>query len=74
MIVLANFSDENSDCKINIPQHAFDYLNLKKGIMEGTDLLNGEKIAITLSDTDPLNLSVEAWSGRVIKISKRIKQ
>ena len=74
MIVLANFSDENSDCKINIPQYAFDYLNLKKGIMEGTDLLNGEKIAITLSDTDPLNLSVEAWSGRVIKISKRIKQ
>ena len=70
MIVLANFSDENSDCKINIPQHAFNYLNLKKGIMEGTDLLNGEKIAITLSDTDPLNLSVEAWSGRVIKISK----
>lgn len=70
MIVLANFSDENSDCKINIPRHAFDYLNLKKGIMEGTDLLNGEKIAITLSDTDPLNLSVEAWSGRVIKISK----
>ena len=74
MIVLANFSDENSDCKINIPQHAFDYLNLKQGIMEGTDLLNGEKITITLSDTDPLNLSVEAWSGRVIKISKRIKQ
>ena len=74
MIVLANFSDENSDCKINIPQHAFDYLNLKQGIMEGTDLLNGEKIAITLSDTDPLNLSVEAWSGRVIKISRRIKQ
>ena len=74
MIVLANFSDENSDCKINIPQHAFDYLNLKKGIMEGTDLLNGEKIAINLSDTDPLNVSVEAWSGRVIKISKRIKQ
>ena len=70
MIVLANFSNENSDCKINIPQHAFDYLSLKKGIMEGTDLLNGEKIAITLSDTDPLNLSVEAWSGRVIKISK----
>ena len=74
MIVLANFSDESSDCKVNIPQHAFNYLNLKKGIMEGTDLLNGEKIAITLSDTDPLNLSVEAWSGRVIKISKRIKQ
>ncbi len=70
MIVLANFSDESSDCKINIPQHAFDYLSLKKGIMEGTDLLNGEKITITLSDTDPLNLSVEAWSGRVIKISK----
>ena len=74
MIVLANFSDESSDCKINIPQHAFNYLNLKQGIMEGTDLLNGEKITITLSDTDPLNLSVEAWSGRVIKISKRIKQ
>ncbi len=74
MIVLANFSDESSDCKVNIPQHAFNYLNLKKGIMEGTDLLNGEKITITLSDTNPLNLSVEAWSGRVIKISKRIKQ
>lgn len=74
MIVLANFSDENCDCKINIPQHAFDYLNLKKGIMEGTDLLNGEKININLSDADPLNLSVEAWSGRVIKISKWTKQ
>ena len=74
MIVLANFSDESSDCKVNIPQHAFNYLNLKKGIMEGTDLLNGERITITLSDTDPLNLSVEAWSGRVIKISKCIKQ
>lgn len=68
LIVLANFSDEERTCKINIPQHAFDYLKINKGIMQSTDLLNGSKGSICLSSESPVKLTVKPWNGRIIKV------
>lgn len=71
IVVLANFSDEERNCKINIPQHAFDFLTVDKGIMQATDLMNGSSFSVCLTDESPLKLTVGPWSGRIIKIGKR---
>ncbi len=68
LIVLANFSEEERNCKINIPQHAFDYLKINKGITQAIDLMNGTKSSICLSSESPLKLNVKPWSGKIIKI------
>ena len=44
LLVVANFSDTEADVKINIPQHAFDYLNLPDEITDAVDLMNENKI------------------------------
>lgn len=71
IFVLANFSGHDTDCEVNIPQHAFEYLNMEKGIMEGTDLMSGEKTAVCLSEESPLKVCVKAWNARIIKIGRR---
>ena len=68
LIVLANFSEEERNCKINIPQHAFDYLKISKGITQATDLMNGTTSSICLSNESPLKLTVKPWNGKIIKI------
>lgn len=71
LLIAANFSDSEQDCKINIPGHAFEYLKLDKGILQSTDLMSGDKSAICLSEDSPVRLTIKPWSGKIIKIGKR---
>ena len=68
LLVVANFSDTEADVKINIPQHAFDYLNLPDEITDAVDLMNGETSKICLSTESPVSLLVSPNSARVLKI------
>ncbi len=69
IIVAANFSGDVADIKLNIPQHAFDFLHLPAGIMQATDLLDGEPAAVCLSAESPMAMSIKPWSAKIIKIS-----
>lgn len=71
LLVVANFSDNDVNIKVNIPQHAFDYLQLPTGIMQATDLMNGEKSAVCLSANSPVKLTIKANCGKILKIGKR---
>ena len=68
LLVVANFSDTEADVKINIPQHAFDYLNLPDEITDAVDLMKGETSKICLSTESPVSLLVSPNSARVLKI------
>lgn len=71
LLIAANFSDQEQECRINIPEHAFEYLKLNKGILQATDLTNGDKSAICLSENSPVKLTIKSWNGKIIKIGKR---
>lgn len=68
IIIVANFSTEKAQIKLNIPEHAFDCLQLPKGIMKATNLLTGEKSTVCLSSDSRLSMSIEPLSGKIIKI------
>ena len=71
LLIAVNFSDTERSIKLNIPQHAFEYLGLPTGIMQATDLLTGESSAICLSAESAVKMTIMGNSGKVLKIGKR---
>lgn len=67
LFVLANFDNEAHQSDIIIPTHAFDYLELKEGNVNMTDLLSGEKLKVRLSKDGFCKIQVDALSGRIYK-------
>ena len=70
LLVVTNFSDNDVDCSVMIPRHAFDYLEIaeQKAIV-ATDLLTGETLTTNLLADATVEISVAAFSGRVLKFS-----
>ena len=68
MLVVANFDDKAADVDVNIPSHAFDYLQLPERSFSATDLLTGEKTTGALSASAPVHLMVPALGGVVLKL------
>lgn len=68
LLVIANFSDTDMDGAVNIPQHAFDHLQMKEKDVTATDLLTKEKYKATLSATKPFPFKVKANSGVVLRL------
>ncbi len=71
LIVVANFDDSEKLIKLNIPEHAFDYLQLPKGMMLATDLMTGDKSTICFSCDSRLTLSIKPLSGKILKIIEK---
>lgn len=69
LLIVANFADEKQDIKLNIPQHAFEFLEIAEGEKEGTELLSGKKQSFTLSASEPVALRVPALSGVIVKVN-----
>lgn len=70
MLVCVNFDESAAGIAVNIPEHAFDYLQLEDGTMvTATDLLTGkEEPAQVLSFRQPYVVQLEGYSGKVIKV------
>lgn len=73
LLVVANFSGENSYCRVRIPKHAFDYLQLSEGEYKAVDLMTKEKTAFYLLPDLAVMMFVGKYSGRVYKISQTRK-
>ena len=70
LIVVANFADNETLTKLNIPEHAFDFLHLPKGMMQAEDLMTGEKSTICLSCESRLTMNMTPLSARILKIKE----
>ena len=68
MLVVANFSDSEKAIELNVPQHAFDYLEMKEQEVFAEDLLSKEEISITFKAEKPIPLTVKGNYGRILKL------
>ncbi|MCF0208527.1 MAG: alpha-amylase, partial [Bacteroidaceae bacterium] len=67
LLILANFSDKEEKVAINIPQHAFDYLNIKADDYGATDLISGDDYVIKVTPDAPINLNVPANNAVILR-------
>ena len=71
LLIAVNFSDSDADMSINIPQHAFDFLDIPEGIDQNArELLSGAFEAKQLSTTMPFVTRVPAHGAVIWKISR----
>ena len=67
LLIVANFGETEAHVRVNIPAHAFDYMELKEGKKDMVDLLSGNYQTATLQRDGAIEMIVPALSGRVYK-------
>ncbi len=72
LLIVTNFDDKQVDIEVRLPLDAFVYLNQEEWKKaSAVDLLTGKKIKkMSLTATDPIGLTLPAWKGVILKISK----
>lgn len=71
LVVVVNFDSLDRNIKLNIPDHAFEYLNLPDGKdIEGEDILTGASVAVRLSSQEPLSIIVPKNGAAILKFNK----
>ena len=68
LLIVANFADTEVEADINIPAHAFQFLQLPQREFTATDLLSGAMVKGTLFENEPVHLQVPPLSGCVLKL------
>ena len=68
LLVVANFEDHDVVIDVNIPAHAFDFMQMKEKNAIAIDLLTKEKLAMRLKKDGAVRMSVGARNGRVWKV------
>jgi len=68
LLVAVNFDDYAVAIDVTIPAHAFEFLKVKEGTYEATELLTKEKEMLRLKRDSAVRLSLDARAGAVLKI------
>lgn len=69
LLIVVNFDNEPVNIAINIPSHAFDYLQIPQ-LEEyvATDLLTGEEEKVNILPYKATETSVKGYNGKILKI------
>ena len=67
LLVVANFGEAETHVRVNIPAHAFDYMELTEGKKDMVDLLSGDQQTAILQQDGPVEMVVAGLSGRIYK-------
>lgn len=67
LLVVANFGEAEAHVRVNIPAHAFDYMELTEGKKDMVDLLSGDQQTAILQQDSPVEMVVTGLSGRIYK-------
>lgn len=68
ILVVANFSDRQTTCRVFIPEHAFDYMEIKKSDhCCYNDLISGFRYEGILHPDCPVRVNVPAFSAAILK-------
>ncbi|MFV0391655.1 MAG: alpha-amylase family glycosyl hydrolase, partial [Paludibacteraceae bacterium] len=73
LLCVVNFYDKPIDLKINIPEEAFQYLDLKQGEYFTSENLLNETEAFPiqqLTPEKPYQVFLPAWDGKILKLKK----
>lgn len=70
LFIIVNFDHMSVDLAINIPPHAFEYMQLPQmDSYTATDLLTGKQEAISLLPYKATETVLEGYSGKILKIT-----
>ena len=74
LIVAVNFATTSCDIKINIPKHAFEFLDIPEGEYKATELLSNKTINKTISSETPFETFISPSNAVIWKINhKKVK-
>ena len=68
LLIVVNFDSADSHIELNIPQHAFETLEIKQGEAGMTELLTGKKATFNLTAEAPVSLDIPAKGAVVWKL------
>ena len=68
LLVVVNFEDRDVLVDVNIPTHAFEYLDIQEKKTIATDLLTKERLAVSLRKDGSVKMEIAARKGRVWKV------
>lgn len=69
LLIIANFDSQSVNIAINLPSHAFDYLQMPQiDRYEATDLLTDKQELISLLPYQATETSIDAYSAKILKI------
>lgn len=69
LLIIANFSPVPAHVAINIPTHAFDYLQLPPGVeYTVTNLLNNRQETLSLLPYKATETDLDGFSGKILKV------
>ena len=71
LIIAVNFRENSCDLKINIPRHAFNFLNIPEGKYDAIELLSEEKSTKLLSSEEPFEAFVSPFNAAIWKINHK---
>ena len=69
LVVAVNFSDSPDVAHVNLPGHAFDYLNMGEHLHTATDLMTGATRKLELRRDAAIELPMDAWGFVVLSVS-----
>lgn len=70
LLVVANFEGKNVHVGVQIPDHAYDFLHLREGLVSATDLLTGDMQTVELKRHSPTYVNVPAYGAVVLLVTK----
>lgn len=69
LFIVVNFDSQPIDVAVNIPSHAFDFLNIPQmDVYRAVDLLTGKDEIISLLPYKATELSINGYCGKILKI------
>ena len=71
IFVAVNFSDQELNTEIIIPEHAFEYLEIEEGKYDSKDLLSNEKNIFELKRNGTINTMIKANGAIMLKFTKQ---
>ena len=70
LLIVVNFSEMPMHVSVNLPQHAFDYLQMPaQATCQAKELLSGKTETISFSPERIVNLDLPALGGKILKIT-----
>ena len=68
LLIIANFDKKASKVSVNIPSHAFDFLQIpQKDTYIANELLSGKEEKLSLLPYQPTETFVDGMSGKILK-------
>lgn len=67
VLVVANFSDNDGECSVRLPRHAFDYFGIHETVVTAKDLLTDDCVRLDLKADGVVSVDVKAWNGVAYK-------